>query len=163
MLRPSRQIAGKQTSPRLITCIDYLGLAWPGTLKCNSALSQLPTIVPAMAPQILDVEAILFDMDGTLVDSTAAVTKTYLDFCKAHGIEVTGHPHVRCVLCTGRGSLADFSSTLIRASEPAILCRSISRPPQMCVLPLFKLVSLLAIIDTFITARDRRTYTKIRK
>lgn len=43
----------------------------------------------------IDVEAILFDMDGTLVDSTAAVNKHYLDFCHAHSIEVTGHPHVR--------------------------------------------------------------------
>jgi beta-phosphoglucomutase-like phosphatase (HAD superfamily) len=48
-----------------------------------------------MSVQELDVEAVLFDMDGTLIDSTAAVTKTYLDFCHAHDIEVTGHPHVR--------------------------------------------------------------------
>lgn len=47
-----------------------------------------------MALHTFEVEAILFDMDGTLVDSTAAVNKTYVDFCHAHGIEVTGHPHV---------------------------------------------------------------------
>ncbi|KAK9899196.1 HAD-like protein [Cystobasidium minutum MCA 4210] len=46
-----------------------------------------------MSTHSIEVEAILFDMDGTLIDSTAAVTKTYLDFCHAHGIEVTGHPH----------------------------------------------------------------------
>ena len=48
-----------------------------------------------MAYDQLDIEAFLFDMDGTLVDSIRAVERTYIDFCNANAIEATGHPHVR--------------------------------------------------------------------
>ena len=37
---------------------------------------------------ILDVDAILFDIDGTLVDSTGAVERAWQAFTAAHGIDV---------------------------------------------------------------------------
>lgn len=42
---------------------------------------------------------------GTLVDSTPAVDRTYIEFCKANGIELTRHPHVRRYLPLGRQEL----------------------------------------------------------
>jgi HAD superfamily hydrolase (TIGR01509 family) len=43
-------------------------------------------------------EAILFDMDGTLVDSTAVVERTWRDFAASHGLDpatVIAHAHGR--------------------------------------------------------------------
>jgi beta-phosphoglucomutase-like phosphatase (HAD superfamily) len=40
------------------------------------------------------VDAILYDMDGTLVDSTPAAEYTYAKLCEEHGIENKGHAHV---------------------------------------------------------------------
>jgi sugar-phosphatase len=38
-------------------------------------------------PVRFDVEAILFDIDGTLVDSTGAVTRTWRDWAAKHGLD----------------------------------------------------------------------------
>merc|ERR1711939_243962 len=39
------------------------------------------------------VDAILWDMDGTLINSTPAADKTYQLFCEKHNIDQSGHPH----------------------------------------------------------------------
>lgn len=63
-------------------------------------LLRICTSSETMSTQTIDVDAILFDMDGTLVDSTAAVNETYIKFCKEHVFEITSHPHVRGQICT---------------------------------------------------------------
>lgn len=65
-----------------------------------------------MAYDQLDIEAFLFDMDGTLVDSIRAVERTYIDFCNANGIEATGHPHVRMGLLTCETTFNECMSSL---------------------------------------------------
>jgi len=47
-----------------------------------------------MPPQEIIVDAILFDMDGTLIDSTPVADMTYKQFVETHRIENTGHLHV---------------------------------------------------------------------
>lgn len=51
-----------------------------------------------MAPQEIVVDAILFDMDGTLIDSTPVADLTYQQFVQRHTLENTGHLHVRYAL-----------------------------------------------------------------
>lgn len=51
-----------------------------------------------MTPLDVSAAAFLFDMDGTLVDSTALVERTWRDFAAEHGLdaaEVIGHAHGR--------------------------------------------------------------------
>lgn len=49
------------------------------------------------------MDAILWDMDGTLINSTAAADKTYELFVTKHNIASEGHPHVSgregCIPC----------------------------------------------------------------
>ncbi|WP_091465382.1 HAD-IA family hydrolase [Paenarthrobacter nitroguajacolicus] len=42
---------------------------------------------PASQPSVLNVRAILFDMDGTLVDSTAIVEQVWLEFAERYGLD----------------------------------------------------------------------------
>lgn len=50
--------------------------------------------MPQSANLTLEVDAILFDMDGTLIDSTPVADLTYTQFVQRHGLESTGHLHV---------------------------------------------------------------------
>ena len=47
--------------------------------------------VPAASPQ-LTVRAVLFDMDGTLVDSTAIVEQVWSEFADRYGLDFEEHP-----------------------------------------------------------------------
>jgi len=62
-----------------------------------------------MAPQEIVVDAILFDMDGTLIDSTPVADLTYQQFVERHTLENTGHLHVRYALFASFG----FSHTRV--------------------------------------------------
>ncbi|WP_024819577.1 HAD-IA family hydrolase [Arthrobacter sp. 31Y] len=42
---------------------------------------------PAARPSVLTVRAVLFDMDGTLVDSTAIVEQVWLEFAERYGLD----------------------------------------------------------------------------
>jgi sugar-phosphatase len=42
---------------------------------------------PATQPPVLTVRAVLFDMDGTLVDSTAIVEQVWLEFAERYGLD----------------------------------------------------------------------------
>ncbi|MEV4952861.1 HAD-IA family hydrolase [Paenarthrobacter nitroguajacolicus] len=42
---------------------------------------------PASQPSVLNVRAVLFDMDGTLVDSTAIVEQVWLEFAERYGLD----------------------------------------------------------------------------
>src|SRR4029078_4294029 len=43
-----------------------------------------------MDPLVFPATGALFDMDGTLVDSTAVVEATWRDFCREHGVDAHG-------------------------------------------------------------------------
>ena len=45
---------------------------------------------PCQSPLELTAAAALFDMDGTLVDSTAVVEALWRDFCREHGVDAAG-------------------------------------------------------------------------
>ncbi|MEA5155115.1 HAD family hydrolase [Raineyella sp.] len=63
---------------------------------------------------LFPVEAILFDIDGTLVDSTAAVTRTWRTWAGAHGFEAEEILRV----CHGRRS-EDTVADLLPAAQRA--------------------------------------------
>ncbi|MFJ4266193.1 HAD-IA family hydrolase [Paenarthrobacter nicotinovorans] len=46
-----------------------------------------PAANPATEPPVLTVRAVLFDMDGTLVDSTAIVEQVWLEFAERYGLD----------------------------------------------------------------------------
>merc|ERR1711939_892170 len=71
-----------------------MGTSEPDSVLASTSASRSFAICIDMTNQEqCVVDAVLFDMDGTLVDSTPAVDRTYIEFCKAHGIELTRHPH----------------------------------------------------------------------
>jgi len=59
----------------------------------NPQLSPRKNLI-IMPSQEIIVDAILFDMDGTLIDSTPVADLTYKQFVETHKIENTGHLHV---------------------------------------------------------------------
>ncbi len=59
-----------------------------------------------VSPSVLSVRAVLFDMDGTLVDSTAVVEQVWLEFAERYGLDFEE------ILRTSHGVQAgDMSST----------------------------------------------------
>jgi sugar-phosphatase len=60
-----------------------------------------------MPPLELTASAALFDMDGTLVDSTAVVEAVWRDFCREYGVD----PEVLVPWSHGRRTCATSSQT----------------------------------------------------
>ena len=79
-----------------------------------------------MTPLDVSAAAFLFDMDGTLVDSTALVERTWARFAAEHGldaVEVIGYAHGRRTADTvarfvgGRPDVAELALALERADD----------------------------------------------
>lgn len=72
----------------------------------------------------ITADAYLFDMDGTLVDSTAAVERTWADFSTRHGLdleEVLAYAHGRPTASTTAHFLADARAAADEAGRLAAL------------------------------------------
>ena len=70
-----------------------------------------------MAVLELSASAALFDMDGTLVDSTAVVEAIWRDFCRTHGVDesvLVPWSHGRRTPDTVRHFLPDVSGAELR-------------------------------------------------
>lgn len=70
------------------------------------------------------VDALLFDMDGTLVDSTAVVERTWADFSARHGLdveEVLAYAHGRPTASTTAHFLDDAEEAVQEAARLAAL------------------------------------------
>jgi len=71
-----------------------------------------------MDPLVVTATAALFDMDGTLVDSTAVVEATWRDFCREHGVDahvLVPWSHGRRTSDTVRHFLPDVSESRLAA------------------------------------------------
>ncbi len=57
------------------------------SLPADAAPTLAPDAAPIAAPTVLTVRAVLFDMDGTLVDSTAVVEQVWGEFAARYGLD----------------------------------------------------------------------------
>ena len=80
-----------------------------------TAISEHVRLIKEEPPQRFEVDAILFDIDGTLVDSTAAVTRTWTTWANNHGIE----PARILEVCHGRRSQDTVAMFLPAAEDHA--------------------------------------------
>lgn len=80
-----------------------------------TAISEHVRLHKEEPPQRFEVEAILFDIDGTLVDSTAAVTRTWTTWANNHGLE----PARILEVCHGRRSQDTVAMFLPAAEDHA--------------------------------------------
>src|SRR3954469_13574396 len=78
---PVRPLKGKARAARLSREAENL------TKPC--AAGAAARVVPMPAVLDLTASAALFDMDGTLVDSTAVVEALWRDFCREHDVDET--------------------------------------------------------------------------
>jgi len=91
-----------------------------------------------MDPLVVTATAALFDMDGTLVDSTAVVEATWRDFCREHGVDahvLVPWSHGRRTSDTVRHFLPDVSESRLAAIVAAFEQREQSTMPGIVEIP----------------------------
>ncbi|WP_197511548.1 HAD family hydrolase [Tessaracoccus coleopterorum] len=90
------------------------------------------------APRRFEVDAILFDIDGTLVDSTPAVVRSWRAWCEAHDVdldELLSVSHGRrsedtiAMFLPASGSRSRWSSSTGWNSATSTTSRRCLRPP----------------------------------